>query len=98
MAWTWIILSLVLLAYILVQWKSKTKKKKLPPGPRGSLSWEPSYVRRIPSSRSSSTSTKTRSYHAFALRNGTYHCCLIPQAAKLFLKHMTFENGLEFNV
>ncbi|KAK9994028.1 hypothetical protein SO802_023731 [Lithocarpus litseifolius] len=35
MAWTWIILSLALLAYILVQWKSKTKKKKLPPGPRG---------------------------------------------------------------
>nr|POE84778.1 cytochrome p450 [Quercus suber] len=35
MAWTWIILSLVLLAYILVQWKSKTKKMKLPPGPRG---------------------------------------------------------------
>ncbi|KAK4585328.1 hypothetical protein RGQ29_022836 [Quercus rubra] len=34
MAWIWIILSLVLLAYILVQWKSKTKKK-LPPGPRG---------------------------------------------------------------
>ena len=33
MAWTWIILSIVLLAYIL-QWKSKTKKK-LPPGPRG---------------------------------------------------------------
>ncbi|KAK9991137.1 hypothetical protein SO802_026122 [Lithocarpus litseifolius] len=33
MAWTWIILSLVLLASIL-QWKSKTKKKKLPLGPR----------------------------------------------------------------
>ena len=33
MAWIWIILSIVLLAYIL-QWTSKTKKK-LPPGPRG---------------------------------------------------------------
>ncbi|KAK7826698.1 cytochrome p450 cyp736a12 [Quercus suber] len=33
LAWTWIILSVVLLAYIL-QRKSKTKKK-LPPGPRG---------------------------------------------------------------
>jgi len=38
MAWTWIILALVLLAYILQKywaWKSNKKKKKLPPGPKG---------------------------------------------------------------
>ena len=38
MAWTWIILALALLAYILQkywEWKINSKKKKLPPGPRG---------------------------------------------------------------
>uniref|UniRef100_A0A2N9EUF5 Cytochrome P450 n=1 Tax=Fagus sylvatica TaxID=28930 RepID=A0A2N9EUF5_FAGSY len=38
MAWTWIILALALLAYILQKywaWKINNKKKKLPPGPRG---------------------------------------------------------------
>ncbi|GMY11273.1 cytochrome P450 71AU50-like [Fagus crenata] len=38
MAWTWIILALVLLAFILQKywaWKSNYNKKKLPPGPKG---------------------------------------------------------------
>uniref|UniRef100_A0A2N9EUD0 Cytochrome P450 n=1 Tax=Fagus sylvatica TaxID=28930 RepID=A0A2N9EUD0_FAGSY len=38
MAWTWIILALSLLAYILQKywaWKINSKKRKLPPGPRG---------------------------------------------------------------
>ncbi|GLT53295.1 hypothetical protein SLA2020_350530 [Shorea laevis] len=38
MAWTWtIVVALVMLAYLLREWawKSSSKKKKLPPGPRG---------------------------------------------------------------
>jgi hypothetical protein len=37
MAWTWTIAALVMLAYLLREWawKSSSKKKKLPPGPRG---------------------------------------------------------------
>ena len=37
-AWTWIILALVLLAFVLQKywaWKSNNNKKKLPPGPKG---------------------------------------------------------------
>ncbi|KAF5442781.1 hypothetical protein F2P56_035403 [Juglans regia] len=37
MAWTWTILVLVILAYLLLEWtwRSMNKTKKLPPGPRG---------------------------------------------------------------
>ncbi|KAF5480778.1 hypothetical protein F2P56_001494, partial [Juglans regia] len=38
LGWTWTILSLILLAYLLQEywvWKSRNKNRKLPPGPRG---------------------------------------------------------------